>query len=211
MKKQTFPLLTFLIIVFAAPSAYSQVMLGGQVSYLTGDDQNIWGGGAQVKFMLGGRLAIGATLRSYPKKFNKEVVGSGSTQVTVRSADAITPITGMLEYYFGKNNGIQPYIGIDAGLYFHKVYTEAKNGNTVVLNQSEGTTNFGVAPKIGLMFKTGGLIAPFVQAQYHANFGSGNEDNLTIPGINSPWESKITNSFATFDAGIIIRLKAAGK
>lgn len=199
------------LLLLTAPLLHAQLMLGGQASYLTGNNQNLWGGGVQVKALLGGRLAVGGILRTYPRSFTESTAGSSTGQLTIRSANTITPVLGTLEYYFGKESGVQPYIGLDAGLYLHRVFTEVNNNNTLVFNADEGKTYFGAAPKLGLLFKTGALIAPFVQAQYHANFGSGEGDNLTIPGVNNPIQTKIANSFATFDAGILLRLKPAGK
>ncbi|OLY93310.1 hypothetical protein SAMN05444008_107111 [Cnuella takakiae] len=210
MKQLTISLLGACCLLLAAPAAFGQLMLGGQASYLTGDDQNLWGGGAQIKLLVGQRIAIGATVRSYPKSYDERPIG-GTNPGTIRTANTITPVLGTLEYYFGKDNGIQPYIGADAGLYLHRVFTEINSGNTLVLDTDEGQTYFGIAPKFGLLFKTGALIAPFVQAQYHANFGSGEGDDITVPGITNPIKTEIANSFATFDAGIIIRLRAAGK
>lgn len=197
-------------LLLAGQSAKAQLMLGGQASYLTGDDQSLWGGGVQIKALLGKRVAIGGTIRSYPKSYSERTIG-GTTPTTIRTANTITPVLGTLEYYFGKDNGIQPYIGADVGLYLHRLFTQINSGNTLVLDTDDGQTYFGVAPKFGLLFKTGGLIAPFVQAQYHANFGSGEGDDITIPGVNTPIRTKVANSFATFDAGIILRLRAAGK
>lgn len=206
MKKKVFSTAIATLLCIAAAKA--QFILGAGASYLTGENAKIWGGGVQAKFMLADRIAIGATVKAFPKNYQEVNIGSGTVH---RYGNAVVPVTGMFEYYFGKDNDVQPYLGADAGLCFNKVFSQFTTGNTVIANQETQKTYFGAAPKAGLMIKTGGLFALFAQAQYTFLFGSGDNNNITVPGFGSSIESKPADKFATFDAGILIRLKAAGK
>lgn len=209
MKKMS---LFFSVFMSLAFFAHAQVILGGSASLLSNDGNSQWGGGVQLKFMIAERLAIGGTVRAYPKNFAEENVNIGGTPSTVRSGNAVVPVAGMIEYYLGKNNNFQPYLGTDAGLYFNKNFTEISSGNTTVVNQETSKSYFGIAPKGGLQIKLGGLFAIFGQAQYHFLFGSGDPDKITVPGFGgASIETKPSDKFWTFDAGILLRLRAAGK
>lgn len=202
----------FIAFMFLAFFAHAQVILGGSASLLSNDGNSQFGGGVQLKFMLGDRLAIGGTVRAYPKNFEEEIINVGGTTGTLRSGNAVVPVLGMIEYYLGKNNNFQPYLGTDAGLYFNKNFTEFDSGNTTVINQENSKTFFGIAPKGGLQIKLGGLFAIFGQAQYHFLFGSGDPDKITVPGFGgASIETRPSDKFWTFDAGILLRLRAAGK
>lgn len=205
-------LCAFLLLLFVSLGASAQLIIGGQASYMSGDHAKQWGGGAQLKFLLGDRLAIGVIARSYPKNLKSENATIGGESVTVTSGNTVTPVAGMLEYYFGKESAINPYLGTDAGLYFNRNFTVINSSNTDIVNQDHKKTYFGVAPKGGLMIKAGGLFAIFGQAQYHFLFGSGDPDNITVPGFNgASWETKPADKFWTFDVGLLLRLRAAGK
>ncbi|MGZ8536278.1 MAG: hypothetical protein ACXWV4_12145 [Flavitalea sp.] len=209
MKKMS---LFFIAFMFLAVFAHSQVILGGSASLLSNDGNSQIGGGVQLKFMFGDRLAIGGTIRAYPKNFEEEIVNIGGSTGTLRSANAVVPVAGMIEYYLGKNNNFQPYLGTDVGLYFNKNFTEFDSGNTTIVNQENSKTYFGIAPKGGMQIKLGGLFAIFGQAQYHFLFGSGDPDKITVPGFGgASIETKPSDKFWTFDVGILMRLRAAGK
>lgn len=200
------------LFVFAAVSASAQLILGGQASLLNQDGNNQWGGGVQIKGLIGDRLAIGGIIRSYPKNLQSETTTVDGESFNITSGNAVTPVAGMIEYYFGKESALNPYLGTDAGLYFNQNFTIVNSDNVDVVNQNTKKTYFGIAPKGGLMVKTGGLFAIFAQAQYHFLFGSGDPENITIPGFGgASIETKPADKFWTFDAGILLRLKAAGK
>ena len=185
-----------------ADSANAQFILGVQGSYLTGaggDKKGQFGIGAQGKFKLSNRVAVGGTLRSWLKNYQDYTSGSNS----YRSADATTQLAGMLEIYFGQR--IQPYIGTDAGLYFTN--TVLQSGSNVEIG-SEKSTNFGIGPKAGIQFNTG-AVSPFIQAQYHLLFGGG--DEIVIPGTGgNPWDLSTQNKFLTFDFGILFQIGRVG-
>jgi len=209
MKTLIASLVLFLLI---AGTASAQLIIGGQASLLDHDGNNQWGGGLQIKGLISDRLAIGGIIRSYPKKlFTKSGTVEGEA-VTVTSGNSITPVAGLLEYYFGKKNAFNPYIGTDAGLYFNQNFTIVHSDNSDLINNETKKTYFGIAPKAGFMLKTGDLFAIFAQAQYNFLFGSGDPDNITVPGFGgASIETKPADKFWTFDAGLLIRLKAAGK
>jgi outer membrane protein W len=207
------PVVTFFVLfLFIAGSATAQLILGGQASLLNNEGNNQWGGGVQVKGLIGDRLAIGGIIRSYPKNLQSETGTIGGESVTITSGNAITPVAGMIEYYFGKKADFNPYIGTDAGLYFNRNFTIVNSDEVDVVNQDTKKTYFGIAPKAGFMIKTGGLFAIFAQAQYNFLFGSGDPEEITVPGFGgASIETKPADKFWTFDAGILLRLKPAGK
>ena len=207
------PVISFVVLfLFVAASASAQLILGGQASLLNHDGNNQWGGGVQIKGLIGDRLAIGGIIRSYPKNLQSETSSISGENVTITSGNAITPVAGMIEYYFGKKSAVNPYLGTDAGVYFNHNYTVVNSDNVDVVNQDTKKAYFGIAPKAGLMIKTGGLFAIFAQAQYNFLFGSGDPENITVPGFGgASIETKPADKFWTFDAGILLRLKPAGK
>lgn len=208
--KRIFTLFVSLFALSAGASA--QLIIGGQGSLLSNDGNHQYGGGVQVKAMIADRLAIGGVIRTYPKNLQSETGTIGGQTVKITTGNSITPVAGLIEYYFGKKSPLNPYLGTDVGLMFNRNFTIINSNNTDIVNQDSKKTYFSVAPKGGLMLKTGGLIALFAQAQYHFVFGSGDPDNITVPGFNgASFETKPADKFWTFDAGILLRLKAAGK
>jgi len=207
------PVISFVVVfLFVAVSASAQLILGGQASLLNHDGNNQWGGGVQIKGLIGDRVAIGGIIRSYPKNLQSETSSISGENVTITSGNAITPVAGMIEYYFGKKSAVNPYLGTDAGVYFNNNFTIVNSDNVDVVNENTKKAYFGIAPKGGLMIKTGGLFAIFAQAQYHFLFGSGDPENITVPGFGgASIETKPADKFWTFDAGILLRLKPAGK
>jgi hypothetical protein len=203
---------SLVLLLLIAGTASAQLIIGGQASLLDNDGNHQWGGGVQIKGLIGDRLAIGGIIRSYPKKLFSESGTIDGETVNITSGNSITPVAGLIEYYFGKKSAFNPYIGTDAGLYFNQNFTIVHSDNSDLVNQETKKTYFGIAPKAGFMLKTGGLFALFAQAQYNFLFGSGDPDNITVPGFGgASIETKPADKFWTFDAGILIRLKAAGK
>ena len=99
--------ITFVVVfMLVAGSASAQLILGGQASLLNQDGNNQWGGGVQIKGMIADRLAIGGIIRSYPKNLQSETTSISGENVTITSGNAITPVAGMIEYYFGKKSAV---------------------------------------------------------------------------------------------------------
>ena len=208
--KSTITILVLCLLL--AGQASAQLIFGGQASILNNDGNSQFGGGVQIKALIKDRLAIGGIIRTYPKNLKSETGTIGGESVRITTGNSVTPVAGLIEYYFGKKSAVNPYIGTDVGLFFNRNFTVINSNNTDVVNQDSKKTYFGIAPKGGLMLKTGGLVALFAQAQYHFLFGSGDPDNITVPGFNgASFETRPADKFWTFDAGILLRLKAAGK
>jgi hypothetical protein len=190
-----------LALTVVADSAMAQFIIGVQGSYLTGsggDKKGQFGIGAQGKVKISNAVAVGGTVRSWLKNY-QDYSGSGGA----RSADATTQLAGMLEIYFGKR--VQPYIGTDAGLYFTN--TVIQSGSNVEIG-SEKSTNFGIAPKVGIQFNTG-FVSPFIQAQYHMLFGGG--DEIVVPGTGgNPWNIESQKKFTTLDFGLLFQIGRVG-
>jgi len=152
-----------------------------------------------LKGKVANRVAIGGTVRSYFKNYAELSVNGSS----IKSADAVTQLAGMLEIYFGQT--IQPYIGTDAGVYFTNHIVQGGSTGSGAYNVSEHKSYFGAAPKAGIQFNVG-AVSPFVQGQYHILFGGG--DVINIDDINSETHDK----FWTLDFGILLQVgKVGGK
>ena len=192
MKNIFFTLMLTLLgtFLYGQASAQPSIALHGSYGFSDqGDISNgLYGGGAQLRFFLGPRVAVGATA----KLFTENLEISPST-ANIETSSSIIPVSGLIEYYF-TDKGIRPYLGTEAGIYFQKL----KSGNL------EATaSNFGVAPKIGLQIPLGKTFGLFAEGAYNIVFG--NENSLTV-GSASNVNFNNSTKFFTLQAGIIIGL-----
>jgi len=51
-----------------------------------------------------------------------------------------------------------------------------------------------------------GPVGIFGQAGYNFLFGSGDKDNITVPGVNSDLDTKPVDKFWTFDVGLFFKI-----
>ena len=189
-----------LIICAVCTIGMGQVQLGVHGSRLNGTDADQWGAGINLKYLFQDHLALGGSVRYYPKNLKTDVYDVGGTKYSVQHGNVIVPVTGSIDYYFGKAP-VRPYIGLDVGVYFTKyVYS-----NSASYNQSNNHAYFGVAPRAGLNVELGKSFGVFGQAGWNFLFGTGNEDHITVPGINTPLSTKATDDFWTFDLGILFK------
>lgn len=189
-------------------SAKSQVQIGVNGGRLEGTGSSQWGFGAHVKYLFADKFAIGIAARGYPKNVKTENVNIGGANYKMAQGNTIVPVTASLDYYFGKAP-VRPYVGADVGAYFrqHSVVVSQDNGSssTQIINNSDKKTFFGAAPRAGVNIELG-PVGIFGQAGYNFLFGSGDKDNITVPGFTTNINTKPTDKFWTFDVGIFFKL-----
>jgi hypothetical protein len=191
-------LLAILILFFISGNLKAQaILIGGHASYLTGapDKANQWGGGIIVKTKIKNRIAHGGIIRSYLKNFKQFSEGTTS----VKQADNLTQLSYSGEVYFGKN--IQPYLGLDAGVYFTSHLVQG-SGSGGPINISEEKAYIGLTPKAGIQFGQK-MVIPFLQIQYNYLLGGG--DQVPIPNTTTI-ESETMGNFLTIDFGILFKV-----
>lgn len=195
MKK--YLLAVILFAIFSDSSEAQAILIGGHGSFLTAapDKANQWGGGIFIKNKIRNRIAHGGTLRSFVKNFKQYSEGT----TTVKQADNLTQLSYTGEIYFGNN--IQPYLGMDGGVYFTSHLIQGSGGGGPI-DISEEKIYVGLTPKFGVQFGQKGII-PFAQVQYHVLLGGG--DLVPIPNASSI-ESKTLGRFVTIDFGILLKL-----
>ncbi len=193
-----FPIFTALL--FCSFAATAQFTIGIQGSYHTASDldrKDQIGKGLQAKyFFRNTHLAVGAGMRHWVKNYEKTTVNEHD----IRTLDISTSFAAFAEWYFG-NKKLRPYVGTDIGVYASNINIEVKE-KAFAMNAENKRTNFGVAPKAGLLFNTG-VVSPFIQAQY----------NFLFSGGNNKGQAEISNSkasFASFDIGILFRFPKCG-
>jgi outer membrane protein W len=186
--------------------SHAQVQIGLHGSRLEGTGSSQWGGGGHVKFLLGDKLALGVGARVYPKDMKTEKSTINGTDYRVSRGNTIVPVTGSVDYYFGEAM-VRPYIGADAGAFFtqYNYSVVESDGSSAQFKTSNKKTYFGAAPRAGINIEFG-AVGLFGQAGYNILFGSGNEDDITVPGITADIDAKPTDKFWTFDVGLFFKL-----
>jgi outer membrane protein W len=129
------------IVVFFAFSSFSQLSVfvtTGRI-YQTDNASNLEKGGAlTIKYNLTSKFRVGASFGYYTMKNNMNFSMNPYRFST-------TPITGMIEYSFGKND-FKPYFSVEAGNYIFKL----SDGD---LDKPYTASKFGYAPTAGFDYK----------------------------------------------------------
>ena len=204
--KLTFSILcTVLFLSFSAVS-FSQVQIGLHGSRLEGTGSSQWGGGGHFKVLFGDKFAVGLGVRAYPKDMKTENTTIDGTDYKIARGNTIIPVTGSVDYYFGESM-IRPYVGADAGAYITQyVFSMTENnGSSSFYDTKDKKTYFGAAPRVGLNMELG-PVGIFGQAGYNFLFGSGDKDDISVPGITTGIDAKATDKFWTFDVGVFLKL-----
>ncbi len=199
----------FVVLVLTGIStiSFSQVQIGIHGSRLEGTSSSQWGLGGNFKVLIADKVAIGLGVRGYPKDMKTENITIGSTNYKIARGNTIIPVTGSLDYYLGKSF-LRPYVGADLGAYFTQyVFSITENnGSSSFYDTKNKKTYFGAAPRVGLSLELG-PVGVFGQAGYNLLFGSGNEDDIMVPGITTGIDAKPTDNFWTFDVGVFLKLR----
>lgn len=207
MRKKTLCLLCIATtLLFLSVQSFGQVQIGLHGSRLEGTGASQWGFGGNVKVLFGDKFAVGVAARGYPKDMKTEQLTVGGTTYKIATGNTIVPVTGSLDYYFG-STGIRPYLGADLGAYFtQNVFSMTQSGGgSGSYDTRNRKTYFGAAPRVGLNIGFGS-VGIFGQAGYNFLFGSGDKNEITVPGITDPIDTKPTDKFWTFDVGLYFKI-----
>lgn len=206
LKNTLFFTAVFTTLGLLSLSAQSQVQIGINGGRLEGTGSSQWGFGGHVKFLVADKFAIGVAARGYPKNVKTSDINFGGNNYKMARGNTIVPVTGSLDYYFGKAP-VRPYIGADIGAYFRQyvLTITQNNGSSSYYNTSDKKTFFGAAPRAGLNVELG-PVGIFGQAGYNFLFGSGDKNNITVPGISNDIDTKPTDKFWTFDVGVFFKI-----
>lgn len=198
MKKTLISSLAALAFILTLSSAsYAQFSLGlqgGVAKSDVEDSKTIAGGGVNLRVFASPQFAIGVAGKIYGDGSDYNVAGQ-----TLKTTGRLMPVTGTLDYFFTQG-AIRPYLGGDAGVYFSK-YDAKWNGNTIL--ESSKRSNFGAAPRAGIVFAFGNLGIQ-VEGIYHFVFGNKNHSSQTGSVDNIDFES--TSKFGGINVGLIFGL-----
>ncbi|TLV02858.1 outer membrane beta-barrel protein [Dyadobacter luticola] len=198
MKKTVFRLMAVVALVATMSSAsfaqFSLGLQGGIAKSDVKDSKTVAGGGVNLRVFTSSQFAVGVAGKIYADGSDYRVAGQ-----TLSTKGTLMPVTGTVDYYFA-DGIIRPYVGGDAGVYFSK-YDAKFNGNTVL--ESSKHSNFGAAPRAGLVFAFGN-IGIQVEGIYHFVFGNKNHDSTTGSANNIDFES--TSKFGGVNVGVIFGL-----
>ena len=198
MKKtliRTLAIAAFIAAVSTTSQAqFSLGLQGGIAKSNVEESKTVAGGGVNLRVFTSPRFAVGIAGKIYADGSDYTIAGQ-----TLSSTGTLTPVTGTLDYYFAEGL-LRPYIGGDAGVYFSK-YNAKFNGNTIV--ESSRHSNFGAAPRAGLLFAFGNMGIQ-VEGIYHFVFGNKNHRSTTGSADNIDFES--TSQFGGVNVGVIFGL-----
>ena len=202
---KTFAVTTAFLALFSTYSI-AQVQIGVHGSRLI-SERGDWGGGAFVKGFLGDNIAVGGSVKVYPKRFSTETSMLGTRSIRRSEGDLFVPVTGSVDIFL--TNGLfRPYIGSDIGLYYHKYFfrVDDDTDGTNLLDYNRSKTYFGVGPRLGFAVQSG-IIGLFAQFQYNYLFGTvkGGE-TLLVPGVNANITTNPVQSFTSIDVGVYFRV-----
>jgi hypothetical protein len=178
-------------------AAFAQFSLGLQGGLAKSNRENsktVAGGGANLRVFASPHLALGVAGKIYADGTDYNVAGQA-----LSFTGTLTPVTGTIDYFFTEG-AIRPFIGGDAGVYFSK-YNAKFNGNKIA--ESTKHSNFGAAPRAGLVFAFGN-VGLQVEGIYHFVFGNKNNRAQTGSVDNVDFES--TSQFGGINVGLIFGL-----
>lgn len=199
MKKELKISLVILALLVALGSeTFAQISLGFQGGSGKSNRDNaktIAGGGINLRVFVSPNLALGAAAKLYA---DGNTYGTGNDQY--KTTGALMPLTGTVDYYFATGI-VRPYIGGDAGVYLSN-YDITHNGKNIYT--SDKSSNFGAAPKAGIVFTLGKTVGIQVEGIYHYLF-SNKDHQLTTSDLGNI-DFKSTSRFYGFNVGLIIGL-----
>ena len=184
-------------VVGMSNASYAQFSLGlqgGIAKSNVEDSKTIAGGGVNLRVFTSPMFAFGVAGKIYADGSDFTAAGQ-----TLSSTGTLMPVTGTLDFFFAEGV-IRPYVGGDAGVYFSK-YKAELNGNTIL--ETDRHSNFGAAPRAGLVFAFGNLGIQ-VEGIYHFVFGNKNNGSTTGSPTNVDIES--TSRFGGVNVGLIFGL-----
>ncbi|WP_221392178.1 OmpW family outer membrane protein [Dyadobacter sp. NIV53] len=173
---------------------FSLGLQGGLAKSNIEDSKTIAGGGINLRVFTSPQFAFGIAGKIYADGSDYNFAGQKLT-----TTGTLTPLTVTGDYYLLQGL-IRPYIGGDAGMYFSK-YDAKFNGNTII--ESSKHSNFGAAPRAGIVFVFGNLGVQ-VEGIYHFVFGNADHSATTDSAGNIDFSS--TSNFGGVNVGVIFGL-----
>lgn len=156
--KFTLPLL--ICIAFSSVPVQAQWQLNAIGSYVVpggpvGPTNNkLGGGGVALRYFLNPNVAIGVTAQYLTK---------GLTYADIATRNSNRFVAAQAEYFFTRS-ALQPYMGVEAGLFANRYRTEVPSHP---LSPFEGRNNwFSVGPKVGLQY----MITPSIGLNTEATY-----------------------------------------
>lgn len=192
--RTTFIATLMLGIATAGFAQFSLGLQGGVAKSNVEDSKTIAGGGLNLRVFASPQLALGVAGKIYADGSKYTFAGQ-----TLETTGSVIPVTGTVDYFF-TTGAIRPYIGGDAGVYFSG-YDAKYNGNTIF--ESQKHSNFGAAPRAGLVFAFGNMGIQ-VEGIYHFVFG--NKDHSATTGGASNVDFESTSKFGGVNVGLIFGL-----
>lgn len=187
----------FSLVAIFSTTAFSQFSLGlqgGLAKSNVEDSKTVAGGGANLRFFATPQFAVGVAGKIYADGTDYRVAGQD-----LSFTGTLTPVTGTADFFF-TTGMVRPYIGGDAGMYFSK-YKGTFNGD--VFTESSRHSNFGAAPRAGIIFAFGN-VGLQIEGIYHFIFG--NKDNNYTTGSASNVDFESTKEFGGINVGIVFGL-----
>jgi outer membrane protein W len=138
-------------------------------SVMRGGADGLWGGGATLRYFTNPHIAIGLNGRYFGDKYSFSFGNfSSSSRITTIA------MTGQAEYFFDLiKERLQPYVGLEAGLYTSRYNIEYTGINLPNNSISAISNDFGAIPKVGLQYAITPAIGVNAEAGYQLVFGSG--------------------------------------
>jgi len=185
MKKVILLLVVALSVVTA--SAQIKVGLNGGVGIPMGTFGDVFntgfGGGISGEYLITPNISIGLNAGIYSFGMKDELLDLFGMEdmdgidlgdlLDMSAKFQITPITLTGKYYFITEGGIKPYAGLDLGLYSSKTKVTVKVLGISQSADAGSSTDFGLAPVVGLQFGLTDALAIDVNAKYHHIFTEG--------------------------------------
>lgn len=186
------------LVLLLHSAGFAQLSLGLQGGLAKSDlrdSKTIAGGGVNLRVFASPNFAIGVAGKIYTDGMDYRIAGQ-----TLSYNGTLIPVTGTLDYFF-LTGAIRPYLGGDAGAYLSK-YDAKFNGEKIA--ESKNHTNFGTAPRIGVVFALSHNIGLQVEGIYHFIFG--NKDNSAYTGNAGNIDFESTKQFGGVNVGLIFGL-----
>lgn len=185
------------VVLLMNASGFAQFSLGLQGGVAKSNRDNsktVAGGGVNLRGFVSPKVALGVAGKIYAD--GTEYTAAGQS---LSFNGTVMPVTGTVDFFFTEG-AIRPYVGGDAGMYFSK-YNAKLNGNKI--SESSTHSNFGTAPRLGLVFAFGN-VGLQVEGIYHFIYGNKNNRATTGSADNVDFES--TSQFGGINVGLIFGL-----
>lgn len=160
----------FIALIYNAltsTSLFAQFQINAAGNYIGYIDQyssfadGLWGGGITLRYFAKPRFAVGLTTRYFT---DSRSFGTGSFSTEYQSKAIL--VSGQVEYFLTRTR-LQPYLGVETGLYKTIDSYKVNGSPRTVYSLRERDIYFGYAPKAGLQYAITPAFGLNVDAGYH--------------------------------------------